>query len=175
MLPLKQRVVPSIQDELEEVVDYARKYLPLGTLSYKKVWFKLHTCPDSVKWSNVLLLCDLLFSLPFTTSRVEQTFSRLKNVKTKLRSSLDVTTLHDLLEICVEGPSLEAFDVNAAINLWWQDSCTSHRPNQQPRKDYRPRQTSSSESQSTCSSTSADNETETASTLILDDWDEFFQ
>ena len=100
--------IASIQDELEEVVDYARKYLPLSALGYRKVWFKLHTCPDAAKWPNVLLLSELLFSLPVTTSRVEQAFSRLKNVKTKLRSSLDISTLHDLPYFLDQTPPLNS-------------------------------------------------------------------
>ena len=98
-LEAKGMCAASVQDELEDVVDFARKYLPLGTLGYRNIWFKLHTCPDSERWPNVRLLSELLFSLPITTSRVEQIFSRLKNIKTKLRSSLDTSTLQDLLEI----------------------------------------------------------------------------
>ena len=113
--------IATIQDEVEEVVDYARKYLPIGTICYRKIWFKIHTCPNSERWPNVLLLSEFLFILPFTTSRVEQIFSRLKNVKTKLRTSLDISTLHDFLEIGIEGPPLNCFDVNTAINLWWKD------------------------------------------------------
>ena len=30
-----------IQDELEEVVEYARAYLPVGTESYRRVWYKI--------------------------------------------------------------------------------------------------------------------------------------
>ena len=93
-LEAKGMCAVSVQDELEDVVDFARKYLPLGTLGYRNIWFKLHTCPDSEKWPNVRLLSELLFSLPFTTSRVEQIFSRLKNIKTKLRSSLDTVHPH---------------------------------------------------------------------------------
>ena len=52
--PLESRgvCIATIQDELEEAVEYARKYL--GTESYRKIWYKLHTCPDSSKWSNLL-------------------------------------------------------------------------------------------------------------------------
>ena len=67
-----------IQDELHEIVEYARRYLSLGQEGYRKIWYKLHTCPNSSSWSNVLLVCQLLFSLPFVTSRVEQMFSLLK-------------------------------------------------------------------------------------------------
>ena len=37
--------VASIQDELE--VHFAGKHLPLCTLNYLKIWYKLHNCPDS--------------------------------------------------------------------------------------------------------------------------------
>ena len=138
-LEAKGMCAASVQDELEDVVDFARKYLPLGTLGYRNIWFKLHTCPDSERWPNVRLLSERLFSLPFTTSRVELKFSRLKNIKTMLRSSLDTSTLQDLPEICVEGPSLQNFAVNSAIDTWWKDCRTTRRPNQSQRKDYRPR------------------------------------
>jgi len=53
--------------QLEEVVAYARRYLPICTESYKKIWYKLHTCPDAGKWPHTL--CQSIFSLPFSTSR----------------------------------------------------------------------------------------------------------
>ena len=72
-LLVKEGVTESIQDEVqEEVVDYTRKfmymYLLIGTDSYKTIWYKLHTCPDSQKWLNVPLLCEPIFSLPFSNS-----------------------------------------------------------------------------------------------------------
>ena len=82
--------ISSIQYEVEDFVEYSRKY-----------------CSDSNRWPNVLRLAELTFCLPFT-SHVEQTSSCLKTAKTKLRTRLDVDTLH---EISIEGPSLKHFDV----------------------------------------------------------------
>ena len=121
-------------------VDYARMYLAIGRERYKKIWYKLHTCPDSTKWSNLLQLCHLVFSLPFTTSRVEQIFSMLKVIKTARRSCLQNTTLCDLLEINLEGPELGEFSASAAIDMWWKECRTTRRINQNPRKEYRPRE-----------------------------------
>ena len=39
----------SLLDEIEEVVEYSRKYFNLDKESYKRVWFRLHTTPDSSK------------------------------------------------------------------------------------------------------------------------------
>ena len=157
----------SIQDEVEDV-SCARKYLPIGSENYHKIWYKLHTSPDSSRWPNILMLCELLFSLPISTSRVEQLFSLLKIIKIKRRTSINNSTLHDLLEVNVEGPPLSSFNANAAIQLWWTDCCTSRRVNQNPRKEYRPRATSSNNSPQE-KSTSVEE-----STLTLSAWDDWF-
>ena len=62
-------------------MDFCRKYLDILE-DYKKVWYKLHTALDARNWPNVLLLSQLLFSLPFTNSIVERAFSTMKVVKT---------------------------------------------------------------------------------------------
>lgn len=93
----------SIRDELEEAVSYARGYLPIPTANYRKVWFQLHTCRDSNKWPNMLMLSELTFSLPVSTSRVEQILSLLKVIKTKRRTSLHTSTVNDLLRYVLKG------------------------------------------------------------------------
>ena len=136
--PLESRgvCIATIQDEVDEAVEYARRYLAVGSDSYKRVWHKLHVCPDAHKWPNLLLLCELIFSLPFTTSRVEQMFSLLKIIKTKRRTSLQTSTLSDLLEINHDGPPLSSFSSGTAVELWWKECCTTRRVNQNPRKEY---------------------------------------
>ena len=74
--------VSSLQDEIEYAVDYARLYLSLESTDYRKVWYNLHVCPAANSWPNLLLLCELVFSLPFSNGRVEQNFSSLKIIKT---------------------------------------------------------------------------------------------
>lgn len=78
----------SLPDEIEDIVEYARTYLSLSQTPYRKVWYKLCTCPDLTKWPNVIILMELCFSLPFFNGRVEQIFSSLKVVKTNRRARL---------------------------------------------------------------------------------------
>ena len=99
---------------------YARKYLNIKKNSYKKVWYRLYTAPDVATWPNLLVVCHLLFSLPFSTGKVERLFSSLKVIKNEKRTSLSVSTLNDLK---TEGPSLSNFSSDAAMYLWWKD-CT---------------------------------------------------
>ena len=63
-LEAKRMFAASSQDEVEDIVSYARKYLPIGSENYRKIWYKLHTSPDSSRWPNILILSELLFSLP---------------------------------------------------------------------------------------------------------------
>jgi len=81
-LEAKGVVIATLQDEVEEAVEYARSYLDIGRSEYRKVWYKLYTYPDKGKWPNPLKLCALAFSLPFSNGWVEQIFSLLKVVRT---------------------------------------------------------------------------------------------
>ena len=122
--------------EVDEVVDFCRKYLDVLE-DYKRVWYKLHTATDAKNWPNILLLSQLLFSLPFTNSIVERAFSTLKVIKTDRCMSLHTSTLDDLMEINIEGPNPDKFAGDDAVQLWWEDRL--RRPNQRERSEYRPR------------------------------------
>ena len=84
-LEAKGVALASIQ---EEIVLYDRKYLSIGTESYQKIWYKLHTIPDARKLPNLLRQCELLFSLPFSNRHVESMFSALGIVRTNRRTKL---------------------------------------------------------------------------------------
>ena len=157
----------SIQDEVDEVVDFYRQYLNPEE-SYKKVWYKIFTAPDARKWPTVILLSELLFSLPFTNSTVERAFSIMNIIKTDRHTSLNDSTLDDLMEINVEGPPPEDFSSEHAVSLWWKD-CT-RRPNQARRKEYRQRATGSEDDTGSRESGSME---PSRSTMTLDAWDDW--
>ena len=135
-----------LQDEITEVVEYARNYLSIERENYHKVWYKLHICPDANKWTNVLVLCQLCLTLPFSNGSVERIFSMLKLIKTGHRTRLHHDTLSDLLEIQVEGPPLGSFSPQQAVEAWWKDCKITRRPNQSSRKQYAPQTGSSTSS-----------------------------
>lgn len=157
----------SILDEIEDIVDYARTYLRIGCDSYKKVWYQLYLSPDAVKWPNILLVSELLFSLPFSTAKVERLFSTLKIIKNERRTNLSCSTLNDLLEVNTEGPTLSNFSADSAVDLWWSDSSSGRRVNQKPRKEYRRRKESSTH-------VSSDSEDVSETELDIDAWDNWF-
>lgn len=112
----------------------------------------------------MLLLSELVFSLPFSNGRVEQIFSSLKVLKTDRRNKLHASTLSDLLDIYIEGPPLSAFVPDKAIELWWKDCSTTRRVDQRPRKQYRKRNAATSAGE-------GHDDDHGEETLALDDWD----
>lgn len=161
-LEAKNVDLSNMQDEVEEIVLYARRYLNINT---EKTWYNLYTSTDSQRWPNLLRVCDLIFSLPFSNAHAERLFSTLKIVKTERHTRLQADTLTDLLDIKVEGPPLANFDADQAISLWWSDCKTVRRVNQAPRKEYRPRK-----STDPVSPEPGPHE----ETLTLEDWDDWF-
>ena len=67
------------------------------------------------------------------------------------------------MEIVSEGLSFESFFAENAVTLWYRDSI--RRPNQKPRKDYRPRV--NAEDSTSDPSTSS---TQSVSLKDCDDW-----
>ena len=88
----------------------------------------------------MLSACAIRFSVShLQLVRVEQLFSKLKIIKTDRRTYLNTTTLNDHMEINVEGPLLELFNADAALDIWWKDSSSGRRVNQKESKQYKPR------------------------------------
>ena len=59
----------------------------------------------------------------------------MKRVKRDSRASLNESTLNSLIRISAEGPSLDEFDPNPAIQLW--ATSANRRSNQKARKPYK--------------------------------------
>ena len=109
----------SINDELEEMFSFCTTYVDVLAENYKKIWYKLFSAHDAHKWCNVLLISELLFSLPFANSKVEQALSMLNLIVTERHSVLGGSVLDDLMEINVEGVPTNCFTANHAVQLWW--------------------------------------------------------
>ena len=63
-------------------------------------------------------LAQVCLVIPFTTADCERAFSSMNRIKTTLRNRLKTSTLDNLLRISIEGPELEDFDFDTAVNSW---------------------------------------------------------
>ena len=112
---------------------YATQFISLATLDYRAVWWRLFHSPNSSSWPNALALGQLLFSLPVSNGKLERIFSVLKLIKINRRSSLGNNTLKDLLMLNTNGISMQNFNPDPCIELWWQ--AKTRRPDQKKRKE----------------------------------------
>ena len=85
---------------------------------------------------------------------------------------MHISTLDDLIEIFVEGPSLANFSADHAIDLWLHDCSTTRRPHQTTRRPYKPRE---KKVEGDCESLEVDEaELSDENELTLDKWDQWF-
>lgn len=60
----------------------------------------------------------MMLVLPISAAQCERGFSAQNRIKSKVRNSLHVSTLEDLIRISTEGPSLEQFDSEPGAKRW---------------------------------------------------------
>ena len=145
------------------MLSYATQFISLSTTDYHVVWWRLFHSPNSSDWTNVLALTKLLFTLPVSNGKLERVFSTMKNIKLENRSSMSNDTLDDLLTLNIDKATVEDFNPDSSIDLWWR--AKARWPSQNPRKKSQVSVTTDEESDNT-----TDSETEN----ILDDWDKWF-
>ncbi|XP_030829456.1 uncharacterized protein LOC115919529 [Strongylocentrotus purpuratus] len=77
---------------------------------------------------NICCLMDLLLSIPASSAEAERGFSRLKLVKTSLRTSLKDENVTNSMLIVMHSPSVAEFSPQPAIDLWCSSGNRSRRP-----------------------------------------------
>ena len=83
-----------IKTEFGNMIEYVVQYIAISSLDYHSVWWRLfHTSnyhsvwwrlfhtSNSAEWSNVLVVAELLFSLPASNGKLERVFSTLGTIK----------------------------------------------------------------------------------------------
>ena len=99
--------VTLVQQEWDDMVEYAKQYLNLVQDDYKVVWWKIFNSVDAKSWRNVLGVIELLFSLPLSNGHLERVFSQLKLIKNDRRINLSEDRLDQLIQIGTDGPPID--------------------------------------------------------------------
>ena len=69
-------------------------------------------------YSNLTSLASLAAILPVSTIECKQAFSAIKRFNTELRNRMKTSTFKYLMRISIEGPKLQCFDFQKAVELW---------------------------------------------------------
>ena len=161
-----------IKEEFAGMIEYAVQYIAIASLEYHSVWWRLFHAPNSAEWSNVLVLAELLFSLPASNGKLERVFSTHGTIKVDKRSRLTNQSLDDLLLLNSAKIPVADFHPDPSIDLWW--SAKSRRPSQKERKEYRPRG-SDQPGPSTSSDVGREDDSESEDEDMLECWDELIE
>ena len=167
--------VTKIKEEFEFLLQYAVQYISLATLDYRAAWWRIFHAPTAAEWTNALTLIQLLFSLPASNGKLERAFSEVNVIKTSKRNLLTNESLDDLLLLSIEGPPLQDFSPDPAIDLWWKEKTTCRRPHQNPRKQYKKRQLQQSQSSSTSTADGSQSSSDDSDTDLLAEWDDWIE
>ncbi|KAG8197548.1 hypothetical protein JTE90_007284 [Oedothorax gibbosus] len=84
---------------------------------------------NNEKFPNLSHLFEILLILPISNATVERGFSFMGRIKTECRNHLEEDTLEDLLRIKIEGPQLQDFSPDNAVNVFLS---SSRRPSTKP-------------------------------------------
>jgi hypothetical protein len=108
---------------------------------YLKIWEIVFSKSSLVKeCRNILDIFELFLICPFTNAKVERMFSCMNRVKNDWRSCLRQDRLESLLRISEEGPEIDKFEPDTAMDEWYNDkvrrlSANFHRyPEKRKRK-----------------------------------------
>ncbi|XP_053256807.1 nucleolar complex protein 2 homolog isoform X6 [Podarcis raffonei] len=124
-LPINVKVdKEAIMEEYQDFKVWARNK---RVITCEEAWQRLQaesTASDS--YINICKVLNFLHVLPLSTAECERGFNQLNLIKTDIWNSRLVTTVDDLLMIQMNGPNLEVFNPENAINLWWKDVAIEH-------------------------------------------------
>ena len=90
---------------------------------------------------NILDLIDLILTIPAISTECERGFSDMKRIKSIQRNCLDENSLSNLLMIKPQGPTIEKFNPDPAIQLWLNKGQKSRRINFMENKPKKERNT----------------------------------
>ena len=89
------------------------------TLSVTEVLHLLTTDTTlSLAYPNFVKLAQVCLTLPISTADCERAFSTMRRIKTRLRSEMNNATLNHCMRISIEGPPLQEFDFDTAVEKW---------------------------------------------------------
>ena len=103
------------QNEWVKLKLFACKRIPLKERYFHILWPRIAT---DHRFVSIFKIVSLVILLPMNTACCERGFSAMNRIKSKGRARLKNSTLNSMMLICTDGPSLESFDPQSAVDHW---------------------------------------------------------
>ena len=86
-------------------------------VKYLDIWSKVFTSKTiKQEYKNILHIFEIMLIVPFKNAKVERTFSKTDSRNWLSRARFDI-----FLRVGEEGPSIESFNADPVIDLWFND------------------------------------------------------
>ena len=70
--------IPELLKQWHELLEYGTEYLSLPYTPYQVTWRRIFTSPRNQTWKDLLILVELLFTIPVSNAKLERMFSKMK-------------------------------------------------------------------------------------------------
>ena len=71
-------------------------------------------------------MLEIMCTFSASTAQCERGFSAMNRQKTKSRTLLNLSTLNNIMAICVDGPTVAGFDAAMHVNMWQKSGKRRH-------------------------------------------------
>lgn len=107
---------------IEEFSDYKMWTKDKLNIPCKAAWQRLIAeSKSNTSFYNIRKILEFVMVLPLSIAECERGFSQLNLIKTNTRNRLSLNLINDILLIKLYGPTLDNFNPQKAINLWYSD------------------------------------------------------
>lgn len=83
---------------------------------------------NNVGFKNLLMLIEIILVIPVSGAVCERGFSCVKRIKSDWRSRLISQMMNHLMTVSIEGPSLDDYNAERVIQLWYHTGQRQRRP-----------------------------------------------
>ena len=91
-------------------------------VKYLDIWSKVFTSKTiKEECKNFLHISEIMLIVRFTNAKVNRIFSKMNRVKTDSQSRLLRAKLDVFLRVSKKGPSIDSFNADPVIDLWFND------------------------------------------------------
>ena len=93
-------------------------------MKFFNLWEKLLK-EQTLKFPDILKVVEIILLLPMNTAACEHGFSKMNIIKSDYRTQLQSVSL---MYLSIDGPSVQEFDPQPAIDYWASKSLCVRRP-----------------------------------------------
>ena len=105
------------------ITGYAYRYFEIPNITPIKFWSKmLHSNKDKTAWKAALFVAGLCFCTPISNATLERLFNHMNLVKTNIQNRLSNDSLNSILQIRLNGISMQTFhnvQFNKCVHYWY--------------------------------------------------------